>query len=880
MRKFIPWIVLLLAVAAAIAFREPLATWAGARWAGISGQAAEEAASGPLVASGAIEARDLAASAPAGGRIIAVHAGEGDLVAAGEVIATLDTTLLDAQIAEARGRAAVANAQVALLRAGPRAADLAVATAAIERAAAAAAATRVAADDARALVSAPGALDVSIARAGAAVEVATEEVAAAAAAATATDLEQQLWGRIVQRLEQGADVSLPPEMGGGSRHVNAPAEQLAEARLTWNLRSQAAWRAHADHVAAAAARDAARRSLADLRGQKDEPIALQGQADAAAAAIPVADAAVAAARADLALLEAGAAPAQIAVAESLARQAHAAADSLEATRADYAVRAPEAGTITALVLHAGEVAAPGAAIARLADLAGVTLTVYVPQARMAEVRVGGAVAARVDAYADRTFSGTVRYVSDRAEFTPKSVQTQEERAATVYAVEIALPNEDRALKPGMPVDAAFCPTADGGASPAGCAFPEAAADAPRTGLSALLRRAEPAATPTPPAAPAYAGAIEATTVRVAAEVGGRAVEAPVDQGDTVATGQVLLQLDDTELQAKRLEAGAAIAAARAELDRVQAAPQPERVAQVEAALQQAEAALNAAQARLDAARRSLEKPQELDAQINDARQQVSVASAAVDSARAGVRTAQVLQESLPNPGSDEDRTRRAMYDQQAAAAGAALRAATARVRGAEAVLARLLAIRGQPVALEAAVHAAENDVRMAEAARAVARAGLAQVTATAHPASAALARAQVAHAEAGLAVIDAAADKLQVRSPIAGEVVLQAIHAGEVAAPGSPLFTVADLSSVKLTAYVPVAEVGQVQIGQAAQVTVDAYPGRTFAGAVTHIADRTEFTPKNVQTADERARMVVAVEVTLPNADGALRPGMAAEATW
>ncbi len=55
MRKFIPWIVLLLAVAAAIAFREPLATWAGARWAGISGQAAEEAASGPLVASGAIE---------------------------------------------------------------------------------------------------------------------------------------------------------------------------------------------------------------------------------------------------------------------------------------------------------------------------------------------------------------------------------------------------------------------------------------------------------------------------------------------------------------------------------------------------------------------------------------------------------------------------------------------------------------------------------------------------------------------------------------------------------------------------------------------------------------------------------------------------------
>ncbi len=228
MRKFIPWIVLLLAVAAAIAFREPLATWAGARWAGISGQAAEEAASGPLVASGAIEARDLAASAPAGGRIIAVHAGEGDLVAAGEVIATLDTTLLDAQIAEARGRAAVANAQVALLRAGPRAADLAVATAAIERAAAAAAATRVAADDARALVSAPGALDVSIARASAAVEVATEEVAATRPRRRPPTWSSSCGAASCSDWSRGADVSLPPEMGGGSRHVNAPAEQLAE----------------------------------------------------------------------------------------------------------------------------------------------------------------------------------------------------------------------------------------------------------------------------------------------------------------------------------------------------------------------------------------------------------------------------------------------------------------------------------------------------------------------------------------------------------------------------------------------------------------------------------------------------------------------------
>ena len=122
--------------------------------------------------------------------------------------------------------------------------------------------------------------------------------------------------------------------------------------------------------------------------------------------------------------------------------------------------------------------------------------------------------------------------------------------------------------------------------------------------------------------------------------------------------------------------------------------------------------------------------------------------------------------------------------------------------------------------------------------------------------------------------------KLRVRSPIAGQVVLRAIDPGEVAVAGATLFTVAGLDTVKLTVNVPVAEIGPIHAGQAVRVTVDAYAARTFEGVITHIADRTEFTPKNVQTADERARMVVAVEVTLPNADGALRAGMAGEATW
>jgi hypothetical protein len=104
---------------------------------------------------------------------------------------------------------------------------------------------------------------------------------------------------------------------------------------------------------------------------------------------------------------------------------------------------------------------------------------------------------------------------------------------------------------------------------------------------------------------------------------------------------------------------------------------------------------------------------------------------AVDAAKAQLKGVQVLQESLPNPGSDEDRTRRGIYDQQVAAAEASLRLAQAQERGARAVLDRRLAIRKNPAALEAAVHQAEGQAAQAEAVVGTARARLAQLQAPA-----------------------------------------------------------------------------------------------------------------------------------------------------
>jgi HlyD family secretion protein len=117
-----------------------------------------------------------------------------------------------------------------------------------------------------------------------------------------------------------------------------------------------------------------------------------------------------------------------------------------------------------------------------------------------------------------------------------------------------------------------------------------------------------------------------------------------------------------------------------------------------------------------------------------------------------------------------------------------------------------------------------------------------------------------------------------VLAPTAGTVTEQLVEEGEVVGNGGTLLTLARLDEVYLTIYVTTEEMARVRLGQAAQVSVDGYPGRTFEGRVTWIADEAEFTPKNVQTKDERVRQVFRVRITLPNPDGTLKPGLPADA--
>ena len=128
--------------------------------------------------------------------------------------------------------------------------------------------------------------------------------------------------------------------------------------------------------------------------------------------------------------------------------------------ADMTVLAPRAGVITERTAEPGEVLPAGAPLSVLTVLAEPWLTVYVDEPSLSGVRIGETVTVRVDGRTD-AFAGTVSYVSPVVEFTPKNVQTPEERAKLVFKVKIALDNRDGVFKPGMPADAYFAPQPPG-----------------------------------------------------------------------------------------------------------------------------------------------------------------------------------------------------------------------------------------------------------------------------------------------------------------------------------------------------------------------------------------------------------------------------------
>jgi HlyD family secretion protein len=405
------------------------------------------------------------------------------------------------------------------------------------------------------------------------------------------------------------------------------------------------------------------------------------------------------------------------------------------------------------------------------------------------------------------------------------------------------------------------------------------------------------------------GTIEANKVNLSSEIGGKVIFVSADEGDYIKVGQVLIQFDDQHLKAQLDQAEAALVQARANYDLV-ASGLPDEQRQL--AITTARMEVLSAQQAIDdlygnsdlMAARALQEIAQADKAIDQATKRhdsllkpadqadIDEAKAAVVLARDQLDKAQEKFE--PYEKKSEDNVIRATL----------LRRVAEAKNYYDKVVTRLNNLTGKPNEIELSL--ADSDLSMAEAQKedaerryailvdgpdpddvvlAEARLGTAQANldaALADPSQEqlAVAQAQVDSAKAAIGVLQSQQNKLTLNSMIDGIVLERLIEPGEVALPGAPLFTLAQLDDLMITVYVPEDRYGEIMLGQTTQVMVDSFPDEVFPGLVVHIADQAEFTPRNVQTQEGRRSTVFAIKLKIENPEGKLKPGMPADVTF
>lgn len=337
------------------------------------------------------------------------------------------------------------------------------------------------------------------------------------------------------------------------------------------------------------------------------------------------------------------------------------------------------------------------------------------------------------------------------------------------------------------------------------------------------------------------GFIEADEIRVGSRVGGRVSEVLAAEGQTLKAGDLLYRIDPFDLRETLAQAQSELAAHQAEHARLKAGFRREEIEQIRAKRDGAAALLD----KLIAGPRKGE---------------IEIARAKLNSARANLELAKSESDRVAHLNKEDSAV---PIEMDRVARG--LKAAQAEVDSAT-----------QEVAL-LNEGTRKEDIAQARAAKAEADAALAMMESGYRAEDLAKAAAQVAAAQAAVAAIHLRLKELDVVAPC--DCVVEAIdlRPGDFVGPSAPSAAVLDLSRLWVRAYVLESRLGQIKLGQRVPIRVDSFPGRRFMAHVAFIAREAEFTPRNVQTPEERTKQVFRIKVMLDEGRDALRVGMAAD---
>ncbi len=349
------------------------------------------------------------------------------------------------------------------------------------------------------------------------------------------------------------------------------------------------------------------------------------------------------------------------------------------------------------------------------------------------------------------------------------------------------------------------------------------------------------------------GNIELTEVNIAFKTAGKLIERAVDEGDPVKQGQTIARLDRDQLIAQRQREEATLAGSAAALAEARTALQLQKET-LAGDLDQRRADVSASEARLSELENG-SRPQEKA----DARASVDNAQAEMDRARKDWDRAQVLFKN--------DDISAAQFDQY-----------RSRWESAEAML-KSVKEKQALVLAGPRIEQIKQQAAQVERARAALKTSQANVLETRRREQEITARlADIERSKANIALIDSQLSDTIAISPVSGVVLVKAADVGEVLAPGTTVVTVGDIDHPWLRGYVNETDLGKVKLGSHARITTDSYPGKIYNGRVTFISSEAEFTPKQIQTQQERVKLVYRIKIEMENPNHELKSNMPADA--
>jgi len=348
------------------------------------------------------------------------------------------------------------------------------------------------------------------------------------------------------------------------------------------------------------------------------------------------------------------------------------------------------------------------------------------------------------------------------------------------------------------------------------------------------------------------GNIEVTTVDVSFKIPGKIEKLAVEEGDQVREGQVIAFLEHKDLIAQKTKAEAALDAAQSRIPTLQKNIELQDQATLQE-ISQAEAAVEAVHARLQQLLAG-SRPQE------------------IQSAKANLEQTQA---DVVKRKADMERAEKLFRDnfisaQEWDSAKNAYEVAAANQKKAEENYA--LVVEGPR---KEEIAAARAQWEQAQAALKLAKARRIQVEVLRKELL--TAQAQVREAAAAIEVINTQIGYSKLNAPLSGIILVKNTEPGEFVVPGGAVVTLGDVEKPWLKAFITEGDLGKVKLGQGVSVTTDSYPGKVYPGKITFISSEAEFTPKNVQTAKERVKLVYRIKVALENPHRELKPGMPAD---